>query len=756
MSTDLAPEQDALTEDEQAQPQEERSEEAIHRLLGLTHDEYARILEILGREPSEAELAMYSVMWSEHCSYKSSRVHLGRFPTEAPWVVVGPGENAGVIDLGDGWLAAFRIESHNHPSFVEPYQGAATGVGGILRDVFTMGARPIALWDQIRFGPLDDPHNRYLFSGVVSGIAGYGNAVGVPTVGGEIAFDESYAGNPLVNVMCLGILQREQLVLGTAGSPGTVAVLLGAATGRDGIGGASVLASASFDEESGKKRPSVQVGDPFEEKKLIEACLELYERGLVVGIQDLGAAGLSCAASEPAARAGAGMTVTLEKVHVREPNMTPPELLMSESQERMMAFVEPDRVDEVLAVAKKWEIASSVVGEVTPGSTLKVIHDGEVVAEMPAASLTEDAPRYERPLGEPQWMEDLWSNSLIHVKQPALATALLELLDNPSLGSPAWAYEQYDHMLFLNTVVGPGNDGTLLRIKGTDKGLAVSTDGNGSLCHLDPRRGAARLVYEAALNIAMTGAEPKAVVDNLNFGNPEKPEVMWQFRETVEGISEACEALGIPVVGGNVSFYNETDGIDIYPTPIVGLVGMVEPLPPSPPRLERAEAGMELWVAGPEDPISLSGSAFEKVTFGHVGGRPTAPDATMAKAAIRLATRLVAEGLAPALHDISDGGLAMTVAEMAIASGVGASLEYRDWRHLFSEDPHRFVFAASPGDHEQIVTMAEEAGIPLQRVGSFGGTEIAFRRSGASAVVDLTTATEAYRNAIPRRMAAPI
>ncbi|HSJ34258.1 MAG TPA: phosphoribosylformylglycinamidine synthase subunit PurL, partial [Acidimicrobiia bacterium] len=676
MSTDLAPEQDALTEGEEPGPEGAVRPEAIHRLLGLTDVEYERILEILGREPSEAELAMYSVMWSEHCSYKSSRVHLGRFPTEAPWVVVGPGENAGVIDLGDGWLAAFRIESHNHPSFVEPYQGAATGVGGILRDVFTMGARPIALWDQIRFGPLDDPHNRYLFSGVVSGIAGYGNAVGVPTVGGEIAFDEPYAGNPLVNVMCVGILRREQLVLGTAGAPGSVAVLLGSATGRDGIGGASVLASASFDEESGTKRPSVQVGDPFEEKKLIEACLELYERGLVVGIQDLGAAGLSCAASEPAARAGTGMTVRLENVHVREPNMTSPELLMSESQERMMAFVEPGKVDEVLAVADKWEIASSVVGEVTSGSTLKVFHDGEVVAEMPAASLTEDAPRYERPLGEPQWMEDLWSNTLLHVKQPALATALLELLDDPSLGSPAWAYEQYDHMLFLNTVVGPGNDGTLLRIKGTDKGLAVSTDGNGSLCHLDPRRGAARLVFEAALNVAMTGAEPRAVVDNLNFGNPEKPEIMWQFRETVEGISEACEALGIPVVGGNVSFYNETDGIDIYPTPIVGLVGMVEPIPPLAPRLDRVASGMDLWVAGPDDPISLSGSAFEKVTFGHVGGRPTAPDGTMAKAAIRLAAQLVADGVSPALHDISDGGLAVTVAEMAIASGVGVSLEY--------------------------------------------------------------------------------
>ncbi|HJR92110.1 MAG TPA: phosphoribosylformylglycinamidine synthase subunit PurL [Acidimicrobiia bacterium] len=750
MKTDLAPEQDGITEGPPTPTDDGPA--PIHRLLGLTDGEFARIVEILDREPSAAELAMYSVMWSEHCSYKSSRAHLGRFPTEAPWVVVGPGENAGVIDLGDGWLAAFRIESHNHPSYVEPYQGAATGVGGILRDVFTMGARPVALWDQIRFGPLDQPKNRYLFSGVVSGIAGYGNAVGVPTVGGEVDFEECYTGNPLVNVMCLGILRSDQLVLGTAGEPGNVAVLLGAATGRDGIGGASVLASASFDEESGAKRPSVQVGDPFEEKKLIEACLELYDRDLVAGVQDLGAAGLSCALSEPAARAGVGMDVDLDTVGVREPQMTAPELLMSESQERMMAFVAPGNVEAVLAVAAKWEIAASVVGTVTEGRTLRVRHNGQVVAELPAASLTDEAPRYDRPLGEPAWMEDLWSNKWKHVAQPALATTLLQLLDDPSIASAAWAYEQYDHMLFLGTIVGPGNDGTLLRIKGTDKAVAVSTDGNGRLCLLDPRRGGARLVYEAALNVAMTGAEPRAVVDNLNFGNPEKPDVMWQFRQTIEGISEACEALGIPVVGGNVSFYNETDGTDIYPTPVVGLVGLVEPYPVPPPRLDRCREGMDLWLAGPADAIGLAGSAFEKVTFGHVGGRPTAPDATMAKAAIGFARRLVADHLSPALHDISDGGLAVAVAEMAIASAVGVVVDYADWRHLLSEDPHRFVFATDPEHRTSVEDAAAAAGIPLARLGSFGGNEIIFSRGGAKAVVDLATATETYRSALPRRL----
>ena len=726
-------------------------ENAVHRLLGLTDEEYGRILSTLGRDPRPAELAMYSVMWSEHCSYKSSRVHLGRFPTTAPWVVVGPGENAGVVDIGDGWLAALRIESHNHPSFVEPYQGAATGVGGILRDIFTMGARPIALWDSLRFGPLDQPRNRYLFKGVVAGIAGYGNAVGVPTVGGEVSFAEPYSANPLVNVMCLGLLRPEQLVLATAGPEGTIAVLLGAATGRDGIGGASVLASASFADQSANKRPSVQVGDPFEEKKLIEACLELYDRRLVVGVQDLGAAGLSCAVSEPAARAGMGMELDLDKVHVREPGMTAPELLMSESQERMMAFVALDRLEAVLEVADRREIQASVVGKVIGGGQVRVLYGGELVAEVPAASLTDDAPRYERPLGEPGWMEDLWANTVKFMAQPAIATSLLQLLAEPELGSKSWVYEQYDHMLFLNTVVGPGHDAALLRVKGTNRGLALSTDGNGRVCYLDPRRGAARLVFEAALNVAVVGAEPLAVVDNLNFGNPEKPEVMWQFRETVEGLAEACEALEIPVIGGNVSFYNETDGLDIYPTPVVGMLGLVENVPTPPPRLDRVEAGMDLWLFGLEWSINLAGSAFEKVTFAHVGGRPSPPDPTMAKAAIAAARHLAAAGL-PAIHDISTGGTAIGVAEMCIASGVGATVAYSDWRHLFCEDPHRFLVAALPEQAKMVESIANDIGIPAARIGVFGGAEIAFDRRGVKAALDLEVATTTWQNAIESRL----
>ena len=708
----------------------------VHQQLGMTDYEYESLVGILDREPRPAELAMYSVMWSEHCSYKSSRSHLARFPTEAPWVVVGPGENAGVVDIGDGWLAALRIESHNHPSFVEPYQGAATGVGGILRDVFTMGARPIALWDQIRFGPLDEPKNRYLFKGVVSGIAGYGNAVGVPTVGGEIELDNCYNGNPLVNVMCLGVLQKDQLVLGTAGEPGCVAVLLGKATGRDGIGGASVLASASFDEASGDKRPSVQVGDPFEEKKLIEACLELYEQGLVVGVQDLGAAGLSCATSEPAGRAGVGMSVELDAVHTREDGMTAPELLMSESQERMMAFVSPEKVEHVLAVADKWEIASAVVGEVKAGGTLEVRHNGELVASVPAASLADDAPLYHRPSERPNWLEELWGRTTDYPDSDPVET-LCHLLGDPGIGSSAWVHEQYDHMLFLNTVIGPGSDGSLLRIKGTEKALAVSTDGNGRMCFLDPRRGAARLVFEAALNVAVTGARPMAVVDNLNFGNPEKPEVMWQFTESVEGMSEACEALGIPVIGGNVSFYNETDGVDIHPTPVVGLLGLADPAPADPPRLSRARAGMEIWEVGPEPEGDFAGSSLQKLR-GELYGRPLSPDFEAGVRAVDLASKLAYSQ--SVLHDISDGGLAVCLAEICIASGVGARIEVSGTGRLFAEDPHRFIVTAEPG------TLSLPGDI-ARKIGELGGDQIVFTESGSS--VSLESISRLWHNALP-------
>ena len=713
-----------------------------HIQLGMTDDEYQAVIDLLGREPRPAELAMYSVMWSEHCSYKSSRAWLGRFPTEAPWVVVGPGENAGVVDLGDDWLAALRIESHNHPSFVEPYQGAATGVGGILRDIFTMGARPVAVWDPIRFGSLADPHNRYLLAGVVSGIAGYGNAVGVPTLGGEVEFADPYAKNPLVNVMALGLLKKDQLVLSAASGVGNVAVLLGATTGRDGIGGASILASASFDAESGAKRPSVQIGDPFEEKKLIEACLELYDKGLVVGIQDLGAAGISCATSECAANGGMGMDVDLDDVHLREHDMNAGEILMSESQERMLAIVTPEDVDEVLALAEKWEINASTIGTVTEGGNLIVSQDGDIVAEVPAASLSDDAPLYHRPAERPAWLDATWADTAELPAALDVGDALLRMLDDPALGDRSWIYEQYDHQLFLNTVVEPGNDGSLMRIKGTRKGLAVSTDGNGRLCHLDPRRGGARLVYESALNVAVTGARPYAVVDNLNFGNPEKPEVMWQFVETVEGMSEACEALGVPVIGGNVSFYNETDGVDIYPTPVVGMLGFCDPMPSDPPRLDQASDGMVVWMIGPEDSADFASSAYDRVVLDHYGGRPTDVDHELGPRVIAAAVDLAQAG-APVLHDVSSGGIAVAVAEICIASGVGAELHDGDWQSWLSEAPHRFLAVLPAGE------LPEVGDVPAREIGTLGGTEISFGRYG-SAPLDI--ATRAWRDAIPRRM----
>ena len=714
---------------------------AVHAQLGVTDDEYDSVVEILGRDPRPAELAMYSVMWSEHCSYKSSRAWLGRFPTEAPWVVVGPGENAGVVDLGDGWLAALRIESHNHPSFIEPYQGAATGVGGILRDIFSMGARPIAVWDPLRFGTLGERRNRYLFSGVVSGIAGYGNAVGVPTLGGEIEFDGRHSGNPLVNVMALGLMREDQLVLASASGEGNVAVLLGAATGRDGIGGVSVLASAGFDDEASSMRPTVQVGDPFEEKKLIEACLELYERDLVVGIQDLGGAGISCATSECATNAGMGIDVDLDRVHLREHDMSPAEILMSESQERMLAFVEPDDLGEVLRLAGKWEIDASPIGIVSEGGTLTVRSRGEIVAEVPAASLSAGAPLYRRPAERPDWLDGLWEDAPVLPDEVDVGAALRDLLDDPALGDKSWIYEQYDHQLFLNTIVEPGHDGALMRIKGTRKGLAVSTDGDGRLCYLDPRRGAARIVYEAALNVAVTGARPYAIVDNLNFGNPEKPEVMWQFLETIEGMSEACEALGIPVIGGNVSFYNETDGIDIRPTPVAGLLGFCDPMPERPPRLDKAEAGMEIWVVGPHVLGDFAAGAYARVVLEHLGGRPVAPNHVLAPEVIDAAVEFAHAG-APVLHDVSHGGIALALAEICIRSGVGATVDLRDWRDLLDESPHRFLAVLPEG-------FAIDRGVSHRRLGSIGGETIDFGTHGA---VPLEQAARIWSDALPRRL----
>ena len=589
--------------------------EPVHLTLGLTDDEFHKIIEILGREPNHLELAMYSVMWSEHCSYKSSRTHLKRLPTDGDHVLVGPGENAGGIDVGDDIAIAIRIESHNHPSYIEPYQGAATGVGGIIRDIFTMGARPIAIMDPLRFGPINDARSRWVAEGVVSGISGYGNSVGVPNIGGETVFDETYIGNPLVNVLCLGILPKDRLVLGQASGVGNLAVLLGATTGRDGIGGVSVLASAGFgdDEEDAEKRPSVQVGDPFEEKRLIECCLELLDAGLVVGIQDLGGAGLSCAASETASRGGVGMDFDVTAVPQRETGMEPFEIMTSESQERMLAIVNPENLEKVLLISEKWEIRSSVVGKVTEGGQLRILDglDGPVLGEVPAISLHEDAPLYERPMAPPADLvtrqEDTPEGHLPESND--VSEDLLSLMQ-----SQEWITSQYDSQLFLNTVAGPGSNAAVLRLKhpvsgeDTGRGLAVTTDGNHRWCAVDPKIGTAMTVAESMLNLACVGAEPRALVNCLNFGNPENPNVMWQLSEAVDGMAEACSQFNIPVVGGNVSLYNESQGNNIDPTPIVGLIGVINNLETPPPGISWNE-GDRLMVIGPPGK-GLSGSAW--------------------------------------------------------------------------------------------------------------------------------------------------
>ena len=649
--------------------------EPIHRTLGLTDEEADAIQNILNRPPNHLELAMYAVMWSEHCSYKSSRIHLRRLPTEAPWVLVGPGENAGVVDVGDGIAAAIRIESHNHPSAIEPYQGAATGVGGILRDIFTMGARPIAVMDSLRFGLPDDVRSRWIAEGVVSGISGYGNAVGVPTVGGEAVFDETYAGNPLVNVLCLGLMPTDRLVLGRASGEGNLAVLLGASTGRDGIGGVSVLASASFDESEGEveKRPSVQVGDPFEEKRLIEACLALLDAGLVVGIQDLGGAGLTCATSETASRGGVGMDVDVTAVPRREPGMAPFEVLTSESQERMLAIVAPDVLAEVLAICDRWDVQAAVVGRVTEGGKLRIRDglDGPVLGELPASSLHEDAPLYDRPRNPPPGWNETSDDSANNLAAPVDPGAdLLDLMSNP-----AWIYRQYDHMLFLNTVVGPGGDATVLRLKDpatgadTGRGLALTTDGNHRWCAVDPRAGTAMTVAEAVLNLACVGARPLALVNCLNFGNPEHPEVMWQFSEAVDGMAEACDAFEIPVVGGNVSLYNESNGHNIDPTPVIGLLGVIDRLTRIPPGLAWRDGDrvVVLGNGGPE----LSGSLWAASTAGHKRGRLPELDYEQHRRVAGLVAGLVADDRLSAVHDVSSGGLGVALAEMAAVSGVG-------------------------------------------------------------------------------------
>jgi phosphoribosylformylglycinamidine synthase subunit PurL len=732
----------------------------IHRALGLTDDEARAIEELLGRRPNHLELAMYAVMWSEHCSYKSSRVHLKRLPTEGERVLVGPGENAGVVDAGGGLAVALRIESHNHPSAIEPYQGAATGVGGILRDIFTMGARPIALMDPLRFGPPDDARSRWIATGVISGISGYGNSVGVPTVGGEIVFDECYADNPLVNVLCCGVLPVDRLVLGRASGIGNLAVLLGSTTGRDGIGGVSVLASAGFSDDEAveqAKRPNVQVGDPFEEKRLIEACLQLLDESLVVGIQDLGGAGLTCATSETASRGHVGMDVDVTAVPRREPGMEPWEVMTSESQERMLAIVTPEAIHRVMEVCRSWEVRATVVGRVTGSGHLRILDgwDGEVLADVPAATLHEDAPVYHRPLARPADLDARQNDDPTRLPAPDdCGRDLLALLEDPS-----WVFRQYDHQLFLNTVVAPGGDAALLRLAGPGvtvadpgprRGLALSTDGNARWCALDPGSGTALVVAESALNVACVGARPVALVNCLNFGNPEHPEVMWQLSEAIDGMAEACLALSIPVIGGNVSLYNESRGRDIDPTPVVGTLGLVDRLERRPPGIGLGE-GSSLVVVGAvgdlAQPASLAGCRWAVDLRGHRGGRLPTLDLALHLRLLRLVEELVWSGLVDGVHDVSEGGLGVALAEMAVSSGIGFTAEgVADHAALFGEEPSRVVFSVPDSAQAEVGRRAGAAGLGWVRLGRAGGDRLV-----VAGLVDLALADAeaAWRGSLP-------
>jgi phosphoribosylformylglycinamidine synthase len=727
--------------------------EPLHRQLGLTDDELASIESTLGREPNRTELAMYAAMWSEHCSYKSSKIHLRNLPTEGAAVLVGPGQDAGAVDVGDGLAVVFKMESHSHPSAVEPYQGAATGVGGIVRDVISMGARPIALLDPLRFGPLSDERNRWLLEGVVAGIGGYGNCIGVPTVGGEIHFAEPHAANPTVNVMCVGVAPADRLVTSArAVHAGSMLVLFGAATGRDGIGGVSVLASRTIEEDAGQSRPSVQIGDPFAGKLLIEASLEMVERDLLEGLQDLGGAGLTCASSESAARARLGAEIDLDMVPLREAGLEAFEILTSESQERMLAIVRPDRLDDVRALCRRWGLASAVVGRLVEGGRLRVSRGGAVVADVPARSLADDSPVYTRPASPPPESDDLVADDPTFATfTSTLADALIAVLASPNVASKRVVWEQYDSLVQGGTVLGPGGDAALVRIVGTLKAIALSGDGKGRFGALDPYLGAAHAVAEAARNVACTGAKPLAITNCLNFGNPERPEVMWQFAETIRGIADACRALETPVTGGNVSFYNESGDSAIWPTPVIGMLGLIEDY-----RLAVRHAfaeGALVYLLGETFP-ELGGSELGEVDLGVVAGRPPSLDLERERALQRLLIEGSSADVFRSAHDCGDGGVAVTLAESAIAGGTGFAVtlpgDLPPHVALFSESASRAVVTVTADRASELEDLAAAFHVPLSWLGETGGPRMVFDRV---AEITVAEATAAYEDAIPKLLA---
>ncbi len=694
---------------------------------GLTVQEYERIVELLGREPNYTELGIFSVMWSEHCSYKSSRYYLKLLPTEGAHVLQGPGENAGVVDIGEGLAVAFKMESHNHPSFIEPYQGAATGVGGILRDIFTMGARPVASLNSLRFGSIDHPRTRYLVAGVVAGIGGYGNCVGVPTVGGEICFDECYNANILVNALTLGITKKNRIFTGKANGPGNPIIYVGSKTGRDGIHGAT-MASESFSEDKEQRRPTVQVGDPFTEKLLMEACLELMEHDYLVGIQDMGAAGLTSSSAEMAGRAGTGVEIDLSRVPLREQGMVPYEILLSESQERMLLVAKKGVEDEVKRIVEKWDLDAVVVGRVTDDRQFRAAFNGVEVARIPVAALTEGAPLYQRPTVPPANLDELQRLDISTVPEPKdLGATLKVLIGSPNLASKEWVYRQYDQYVRSNTVVSAGADAAVIRVKGTEKGLALTVDGNGRYCFLDPYVGGVLAVAEAARNLACVGARPIGLTDCLNFGSPENPQVMWQFAEVIHGMRDACIALHVPVVSGNVSFYNETDGTPIYPTPTVGMVGV----------LSKVERVVTPWFKSAGDLVVLLGrtreelgaSEYLKVVHGLVKGTPPWIDLKLELAVQSCCIEGIEKGLLRSAHDIADGGLAVALVECCIGGPekpLGVRIDSREMIRadavLFSESQSRIIVSLEEQKLSQLQELVSKYHVPMEVIGRVGGS----------------------------------
>ena len=731
---------------------------------GLSDDEYERIRRVVGRDPTFTELGIFSAMWSEHCGYKNSKRLLRLLPTEAPWVIQGPGENAGVIDVGEGYALAFKIESHNHPSAVEPYQGAATGVGGILRDIFTMGARPIAVLDSLRFGDLDSGRVRYLFGGVVRGIGDYGNCVGIPNIGGEVSFDRGYDGNPIVNAMCLGLMRREELITASASGVGNTLMAVGARTGRDGIHGATFASEELTAESDEASRPQVQVGDPFTEKLLLEASLELIKSGAITGIQDMGAAGLTSSASEMAGRAGNGVEIDVARVPTREPGMTPYEILLSESQERMLVVAQRGREDEVRRILEKWELEAAEIGEVTDDGRFRVLEAGTVVADLPALPLTEGCPTYERDGVEDPETAALRSQDLTEhlAAEGDFSSAFLELVGSPNIASRRWIYRQYDTTVRTGTVVRPGGDAGVVRIRGTTRAVAATTDCNGRYVYLDPGRGARIAVAEAARNLVCVGAVPTAVTNNLNFGNPLKPHIYYQFREAVLGIAEACRIFETPVTGGNVSFHNETDGRAIYPTPVIGMVGIVEDVAHITPHAFQAERDAVILLG--ENTAALGASEYVYVTAGLVAGRPPAVDLLAERELQRAVLTMIQRGLLRSAHDCSEGGLACTLAEAALGDGespYGVSVELDDRLPaaavLFGEAQGRIVASCGTEHVDAVIDVAEAHGVPARRIGVVGapGGDFGVRVRGGWVDVEANRLAEAYFGGLPRRMDAP-